>query len=353
MLFFILTFVSVFGWESELKKRAEQAPPAWMLEQIQADFAKVATEDLKQEKLDASMKNSSPLLLVQYQIKGNKLSWKMDPRVEKHPRTNYYRKSLQNLMAVLPLPDMEFIISLGDSVDGANLAAPVFAFARDTRVDQKVLLIPDFEALQKSGRWLGRAEKGIKKYPWNKKKAKAFWRGAATGGTFNLDTFLSFPRSKLVELSLKNPELVDAKFALPLVQSDDPKTVLEKFADYFGPSKKVLSHFKYKYQVLVDGNSCAYSGAYWRWFSNCVVFKHDSPHIQWYYCGLLPNIHYIPCKGDFSDLPEKIKWAKAHDAEAKAISENAQKFARENLQKPDIYYYLYLTLKEYARIQHP
>ena len=318
-----------------------------MREQIQEDISGVVSDDLTDEKLAKTMEKK--LLLARYTIRDGKLSL----TAPQHPRSNYLKKSLQELMEVTTLPNMDFIIALEDAVDGAQLPAPVMAFAKDSTLKEKVLLIPDFDALQKNEKTVEKVHKAIEKYPWSKKKEKAYWRGAATGGTFNLDTFLQHPRSKLVAASIAAPQLIDARLAKKLVQSDEPKKVLEKFGKFFGPASKIPTHLKYKYQVLVDGNTCAYSGAYWRWFSNCLVIKQDSPHIQWYYRALKPNVHYIPSKADFSDLVEKIQWARDHDSEARAISENAQRFANANLQKSDVYLYLYLALLKYAQIQHP
>jgi len=260
------------------------------------------------------------------------------------------RRSLQDLLESASLPDLDFILALGDAIDDATLSAPVFAFAKNPLQQKKIILIPDFEALQRSEPLLNEVEKGMKKNPWHKKKAMAFWRGACTGGQFNLDTFTHLPRPELVALSLKSPHLIDARLTLPVTQSDEPASIEKNFGQYFGKSIPIKTHLQYKYQILIDGNTCAFARAYWQLFSNSVIFKQDSPNIQWYYRALQPNVHFIPFQSP-NELGLKLEWAKKHDKEVEKISQNAQKFANENLKKSDVYLYLYLLLKAYSKIQ--
>ena len=41
---------------------------------------------------------------------------------------------------------------------------------------------------------------------------------------------------------------------------------------------------------------------------------------------LVPEIHYILLKDDFSDLHEKYEWCKSHKEECKSIIRNAHQF---------------------------
>ena len=68
---------------------------------------------------------------------------------------------------------------------------------------------------------------------------------------------------------------------------------------------------------------------YWKLLCNSVVFKVNSHWEQWYYPDLKEWVHYIPVKGDLSDLKEKFEWALSHDAECQEISKNATKFVQE------------------------
>jgi hypothetical protein len=350
-LLFFSPIAAFAGWQGELMMKTENTPPAWMSEQIREDLSGIEPSELASETLSKGMAFSSEeLFLVRYRINKLEVFEEYHSSKEGHPRLKDFKQSLQDLLSCLPMPDLDFVVCLADSIDSADLSAPVFAFAKSLFHKKKIILVPDFEALQHTEPVLKSVLKGIKKYPWDKKKSKAFWRGACTGGTFNLDNFRIWPRSELVTLSHSFPKMINARLVLPLVQSDDPVSVAAAYSNYFGESCSIKDHLQYKYQILIDGNSCAYARAYWQLFSDTVMFKQDSPNIQWYYRALAPNVHYIPFQ-TVSELLSKLEWAKNHDKEVKKISRNAQKFAYENLKKSDVYYYLYLLLKEYSKIQ--
>jgi hypothetical protein len=176
------------------------------------------------------------------------------------------------------------------------------------------------------------------------------WRGAMTGGIFTPQNFLNYPRSKAITASLQFPLLINARF-VGLVQCEDCAEIERLYPQYFAESMGIAPQIAYKYQLLIDGNSCAYSRAYWQLFSNCVTFKQESPAVQWYYADLKPYVHYIPLQNDLSDLVEKLQWAKDHDREALQISRQAQEFAKEHLSRESVLQYVYLLLKEYAALQ--
>ena len=171
-------------------------------------------------------------------------------------------------------------------------------------------------------------------------------------GTYTQNNYLDFPRTKLINLSLKHPNIIDAKFVQPLVQMDDNqlKNMFMK-SGYVGQRLSIVDQLQYKYQMLIDGNTSSWTRAYWQIFSNSVIFKQESNNIQWYYNYLQPFVHYIPVKHDLSDLVEKIEWAQAHNDSIQKIIENANNFAYNNLQYEDLLLYMYLTLNEYAKLQ--
>lgn len=62
-----------------------------------------------------------------------------------------------------------------------------------------------------------------------------------------------------------------------------------------------------------------------------MVLKQESPFFEHFYSMLRPWEHYVPVSRDLSDLKDRVIWAREHDDEARKISENARKFANENL----------------------
>jgi hypothetical protein len=58
-----------------------------------------------------------------------------------------------------------------------------------------------------------------------------------------------------------------------------------------------------------------------------VVFKVESHYEQWYYGTLKPWEHYIPVKGDLSDLHKRFEWALQNDESCRRIAENGKRLA--------------------------
>lgn len=349
-----LPLFSVFAsWQEELcQKLAEQRIPEWMTAQIQEDLAPyrngISTKLL--EETEASYRAQCDSLFVRYEIVDRKVAAFADDATKKKDRFEIVTKALQQLADCVAIPDQTFLVSLHDSFD-SPLNGPLLVFGKNRETAKTNILIPDFEALLGHGKLLQKVDQGIKKFPWDKKVKKAFWRGATTGGIFTLANYKMFPRYQLASLSKKHSQLIDAAFT-DIVQYEN-EAVKKKLRKFCGDYKSVYDHLKYKYQVLVDGNTCAYSRAIWQLFSNCVIFKQESPNIQWYYGALQPYIHYIPVANNLSDLVEKISWAQNHDREAFEIMLRAREFALQNLQQSDTFLYLYLLLTEMGKLAIP
>jgi hypothetical protein len=342
--------ISKMDWRHELFLKVYCLPtPSWVKQQINADLAAIKPSDLTSEKLDQALIKGD-WVLARYRIRNAHLESEYPPALQGHPRGLMIENTLREILSVVSLPDLDCLICLGDSADGCDFPAPVLAFARNDLLHKPIILMPDFEALEGNANFINEVRKGNARYPWEKKLEQAIWRGAMTGQEFTAANFLEPPRSQLVALSLSHPEWLDARY-IAVSQCTEPELVKSLFAPFFLASAQVRDHLAYKYQVLVDGNTCAYSRAYWQLFSRCLIFKHDSPHIQWYYRALKPNVHYIPVHPHFQNLVEKIQWAKEHDEASRKIAEAAHTFARDNLRKSDVRAYLVLLLKKYAALQ--
>lgn len=333
----------------------EMTIPEWVSKQIQTDFAYFNGKEISlQEIHDFFDQSPTSWYMAKFSIINNKLT------VEKrfsdcfvNVRLNVYTEVVKRMCQNIKMPDCVFLISLADAFSAPiNVIenVPVLALAKPHQ-QEGVILIPDFEVFLSGAKLLKQVETSIHESPWETKKEQAVWRGATTGGTeFNTETFLNIPRAAAVAASLKYPKWVDARFT-QVVHCTEPDKVLKKFRSFFSSSMSIAEQIKYRYQLLIDGNSCAYSRAYWQLFSNCLTLKQESTHIQWYYGCLRPYEHYIPLKANLSDLIEKLKWAQAHEEESRAVMEQARYFALNNLQLHHVYQYLFLVLMEYSRLK--
>ncbi len=341
----------------------KQEIPEWMSAQIEKDLAPYKESGISLKSLNEVIQEYINLVphnaweLVRCRIQNGIIALlKPLPTKETQGRWEVMHQTLMHLSYMTPLPDIDFVMCIGDCLGPAPASffkkynIPVLTFAKHEE-DTVSILIPDFEAFIEGfyENMLLDTSAGRIRFPWRVKKEKAFWRGATTGGTLEVHNYQEFPRIKIAHLSSKNPHLIDAKLTV-LSQIKDPK-VLKLLSPFVGNSAPILDHLKYKYQILIDGNTCTYSRAYWQLFSDCLIFKQTSPNIQWYYSCLTPYVHYIPVAYDFSDLKEKIKWAQNHDLEAQQMVAHANAFAQKNLKKQNIYLYLLLLLQKYAALQ--
>lgn len=334
--------------------------PFWMEEQIREDFApfklgiplsSFESTGLRYFGHEAPF-DPEIFFLVKFKIRNNQLF--MDSTNNASGRASYVLKALKYLIETIGLPDLDVVMTMADAVNDhysfLNQKGPVFAFAKkkDTK---NVILIPDFEALSDYKERFD--DKSLQRYVWENKEKKAFWRGATTGNIYKKNNLFSIPRVKLTLLSLKYPNLVDAKFTaiLPMCENEAEIKKILSDHDLLANYANIDDQLKYQYLIDIDGNSCSYSRCYWILLSNSMLLKQESDDIQWYYKGLIPYQNYVPYKNDFSDIIDKVEWAIKHDCNAKRIAINATEFARKDLSVEYIYLYFYKVLLEYARLQ--
>lgn len=325
-------------------------PPAWMKEQIRRDLEPFIGNKVEDS---FSQERAEEMLLVQFKIEKGSIEYHAPRKVKDDFRFSAVCSFLKLLLKTTTLRDVSFFVSLHDSIESVpypvNNEAPLFVFAKK-RSDKKRVLMPDYEAL------LGNRYKILTDtvleangaHPWETKEEMAIWRGTTTGGEFNEENWGEFPRSKLVLLSKQFPGQINARFNNVCQANGKLQEVLQ-MEGMMGATISVGDHLNYKYLLDVDGNSCGYSRCFWGLLSNSVLFKQESENMQWYYGAIEPYKHYIPITHDFSDLFEKIEWAKAHDREVEQIAEEATEFVLNNLSTEDILVYMKLLLDAYAQ----
>ena len=83
---------------------------------------------------------------------------------------------------------------------------------------------------------------------------------------------------------------------------------------------------KYKYIISVEGNDKD-SGLNWKLNSNSVVIMPRPRITSWLMeTTLIPDVHYVLIKDDFSDLEEKLSWCENNQNKCKEIVKNANMF---------------------------
>ncbi|HSX11595.1 MAG TPA: glycosyl transferase family 90 [Chlamydiales bacterium] len=341
----------------ELFRQKVAAPaPEWMLRQIRKDLEPFAKQRITSQMIDENFhgKRSEEHGLNRFTVKNGWLTVSLSSNRLNNSGFRKMRAAIVKLQQLVPLPDVDFLISSIDGFDtnSGNFSCPVFVFSKRENLYPFVLM-PDKKALRGYRDLKNEILQANQNYPWERKKAELFWRGGANGTFLSLENWDQSPRIKLVLLSLAMPQEINARLTnLLYLKHASPKlkdTLLSK--GLMGKWADKKDHLQYKYLIDIDGNACTFERLFWLLTSNSVVLKQVTPSRQWYYGDLVPYRHYIPVKEDLSDLVQQLKWARDHEEEAKKIAENATAFANTHLTPEDVYLYLYHLIVEYAKLQ--
>jgi len=233
--------------------------------------------------------------------------------------------------------------------------APILSFyVSDTFADLPMPLSEDWEAA--TGKVFPRkasdlfCEENFKQFqkPWEEKDAVAFFRGNATGGGIDASTNQRIHLSQLShdwdDPSHRNCGLLDAK--LVGFNGRDKKVANKKmtFLRTNGPGslpfdvgdKHRVPMYKqatYKYVIYVEGHCAANRYAFLMMMGSLII-KVDSICVadsMWYFPVLTAlaadgsnweTADHVPVKKDLSDLAERLRWCREHDAECQRMVEN-------------------------------
>lgn len=115
------------------------------------------------------------------------------------------------------------------------------------------------------------------------------------------------------------------------------------------PKVTIADHFRYKYILALEGHDVA-TALQWICDSNCVPVMTRPTVESWLMHGaMLPGVHYIEIKPDFSDTAEKIAYYNAHPEEAQSISEASKQWLRQFADPSRENIISYLTASKYYR----
>ncbi|EJK73234.1 hypothetical protein THAOC_05152 [Thalassiosira oceanica] len=186
--------------------------------------------------------------------------------------------------------------------------------------------VDDYLNLQREGKVL----------KWENKRDALIWRGSVTGIRSDKTLVKNHPdggsRISVVTRYFAKRPLADVAF-----RDDDisNRTLRQynvgKWQYNLGQLVRntdttMEDQLKYKYILMLEGNDVA-SGLKWQLLSNSVVFMARPTCVSFAMEDVLvPFVHYVPLKEDYSDLEEMIIWARKNDAKCKWISEQATRY---------------------------
>ncbi|MDR1699459.1 MAG: lipopolysaccharide biosynthesis protein [Prevotellaceae bacterium] len=95
---------------------------------------------------------------------------------------------------------------------------------------------------------------------------------------------------------------------------------------FIRPRMTIEEHLKYKFILCLEGNDVA-SNLKWVMSSNSLAVMPQPKYETWFMEGqLVPNVHYVLIKDDFSDLEERLNYYIKNTGEALKIIENAHRY---------------------------
>ena len=344
--------------ESVIQQKLAQPMPAWAMQQIQTDLAPFLHEGASRESIDEtlqaiySMPRGQSSQFVWFEICNNAITFSTATEDPNDARIVHFVSFFEEMAKVLKFPDVKILVSIWDNFDSPlflhQCKGAVFSICKRS-TNQKVILLPEVRNYEYYEGTRQAVLDSLSQFPWEQRESIAFWRGNTTGGYYHYYEWDYKPRPQLVLFSKAHPELIDARFTGTYYLEKNIESMF-KDLDLFDHWGYPTGHLGYKYQVAIDGNSFA-SSLKWQMLSGSTILKNDSDFIEWFYRGLKPNVHYIPFRIDCTDLEEKILWLKRNDVQARAIAQNAHRFAMNNLTLEDIAIYYHHLLGEFSKLQ--
>jgi len=99
--------------------------------------------------------------------------------------------------------------------------------------------------------------------------------------------------------------------------------------EWITPKMTIKEHLNYKFILALEGNDVA-SNLKWIMSSNSIAVMPKPTYETWFMEGkLIPNVHYIEIKEDYSDLEERMNHYIQHPEEAQMIIDNANKYVEQ------------------------
>ena len=208
-----------------------------------------------------------------------------------------------------------------------DLPLPVIAYNRHWN-DSNVLLIPDPEFLQ-TGFESFTHEVSRSDVSYEQKSSQIIWRGARHVNEGYIYTTEGYEQDLAL---LKRNKIHPRDLACAISQSGgrlvpDVAVFFNASFEYL-PVAEMLTH---KYLLDLDGMVSAWSGLYWKLYSNSVVFKLRSHWEQWYYRDMKPFHHFIPLANlSPAEIQKAFDWCEIlYPKRCKQIAEQSSVFVQQ------------------------
>ena len=258
-------------------------------------------------------------------------------------------RRLTRMQYKVPLPNAIFVFSslaALSQIGNSSTTIPIFS-ACGGETDFQRMLVP-----RAAPHWTSKGLANQSTTDFEGKEKKLFFRGSLSG----------FERAKLFKSFSNESKFVD--IAMTGVPDGAPcdntrarwcPGLPDKWVTDYGLKKgeyfsMIRAANTYRYILSVDGVGCA-DRLPALLSSNMVVFKAESRLEEFWYYDLVPFVHYIPVKSDFSDLTSKIRAVLSLSlSHQKQIVASANQYVQLYLSEDSLDCYMTVLLSEYAYI---
>lgn len=222
-----------------------------------------------------------------------------------------YRKSLQNALKNSTTDEQKDKYMLYSPGDNYKISKYHGVITKSRNINDKYSVLLKINTIR---HWEPISKLETHDISYEQKNNKIVWRGCTTGvKQHNL-------RMQLVKryFDHENPN-IDVGFS-HIVQNE------YQYQEYVKEKILMKDLLKSKFLISIEGNDVA-SGLKWQMASNSLVFMNKPRTTSWFMEDLLvPNVHYVLLKDDFSNLEEKYEWALQNPNECKKIIRNANEY---------------------------
>lgn len=204
-------------------------------------------------------------------IKDNQVKMYHTPNIIKQHRLNKVSQFIKKTQKEHVLPNGDYFLSFNDAFrDDIGYPALAFATTRELAASNKIILIPDVDAMHGYSELFLQIDAACATYPWKNKSPIVFWRGAATGKKPKEADDTNFHRKHLIDFA-KNKDFINAEFT----SYAQTASFAPEFAEHYQLVASVppAESLKYRDLLSIDGNSCCYSRMAWILYSNSILMN--------------------------------------------------------------------------------
>lgn len=168
--------------------------------------------------------------------------------------------------------------------------------------------------------------------PWRSKESRLFFAGSTTGDRNPSRN----ERVRACVWALRQPP-GSCDFRITNIAQMTREHLLESVpavAHSIRPCVPVHDHFRYRYQVNIQGNTACWSRVPMIMSTQSLLVNLRHEDVMWYYPMMAPGTHFVQARG-LDDMLGLRRWFDENAEEAVRITRNANAFARDVLASTD------------------